>query len=240
MNQNDKREIEKISRQWAIDNFSIEVIGKQLEDIIDNMPSIDYDFENTKIVFNEHYNPKETMNAHEFVIDLHKNFINEDIDSNSNSFKFWMSKIQNKEMSGNQMIDHFRNIAKQSNAQNTKIDFDSLFDAKDEGKRIAVIIPQSDTDVLLINSLMKNLKKQYPKYNIYIFTRPEYFNFIEDNPYIHKCMEYSESLENVIILEGGGNHKGFFEMAFYPHTTTQKNICYLHNGVNKHQFSLSE
>jgi len=240
MDKNHKREIEKISRQWVIDNFSIEVIGKQLEDIIDNMPNIDYNFENKPIVFNENHNPKENMNADEFVIDLHKNFVNDDVDSNSSSFKFWMNKIQNREINGDQMIDHFRNIAKDLNAKNVKIDFGSLFDSKDEGKRIAVIIPQSDTDVLLINSLMKNLKKQYPQYNIYIFTRPEYFNFIEDNPYIYKCMEYSESLENILILEGGGDHKGFFEMAFYPHTTTQKNICYLHNGVNKHQFSLSE
>jgi glycosyltransferase involved in cell wall biosynthesis len=240
MNQNTKREIEKISRQWAIDNFSIEVIGKQLEDIIDNMPTINYDFENAPTVLNENYNPKENMNTHEFIIDLHKNFVNEDVDCNSSAFKFWINKIENNEINGNQMINHFRNISKQLNAKNIKIDFGSLFDSKDEGKRIAVIIPQSDTDVLLINSLMKNLKKQYPQYNIYIFTRPEYFNFIEDNPYIYKCMEYSELLENVLILEGGGDHKGFFEMAFYPHITTQKNICYLHNGVNKHQFSLSE
>ena len=240
MDQSAKREIEKISRQWAIDNFSIQVIGKQLEDIIDNMPTVDYDFENTPIVLNENYNPKENMNAHEFIIDLHKNFVNEDVDSNSSAFKFWINKIESNEINGNQIIEHFRNISKQLNAKNIKIDFGSLFDSKDEGKRIAVIIPQSDTDVLLINSLMKNLKKQYPQYNIYIFTRPEYFNFIEDNPYIYKCMEYSELLENILILEGGGDHKGFFEMAFYPHTTTQKNICYLHNGVNKHQFSLSE
>ena len=240
MDQSAKREIEKISRQWAIDNFSIQVIGKQLEDIIDNMPTVDYDFENTPIVLNENYNPKENMNAHEFIIDLHKNFVNENVDSNSSAFKFWINKIESNEINGNQIIEHFRNISKQLNAKNIKIDFGSLFDSKDEGKRIAVIIPQSDTDVLLINSLMKNLKKQYPQYNIYIFTRPEYFNFIEDNPYIYKCMEYSELLENILILEGGGDHKGFFEMAFYPHTTTQKNICYLHNGVNKHQFSLSE
>jgi glycosyltransferase involved in cell wall biosynthesis len=240
MDKNHKREIEKISRQWAIDNFSVEVIGKQLEDIIDNMPDVDYDFENKPVVLNENHQLRDNMNIDELIIDLHKNLANDDVDTNSNSFKFWLNRIQSGEINVNQMIDNFRNIARQSNAQNKKIDFKDLFDSRDEGKRIAVVIPQSDTDVLLINSLMKNLKKQYSSYNIYVFTRPEYFDFIEDNPYIYKCIEYSESLENVVALEGRGSDKGFFEMAFYPHTTTQKNICYLHNGVNKHQFSLTE
>lgn len=240
MDKHNKREIEKISRQWAIDNFSIEVIGKQLEHIIDNMPDVDYDFENKPIILNENYQLKENMKINELIVDLHKNLANDQVDSNSSSFKFWLNKLQNKETSADQMINNFRNIAKQSNAQNNKIDFKDLFEPQDEGKRIAVIIPRSDTDVLLINSLMKNLKKQHPTYNIYVFTLPEYFEFIEDNPYVYKCMPYSDSLENTIALEGGGGNKGFFEMAFYPHTTTQKNVCYLHNGVNKHQFSLSE
>jgi len=240
MDKDNKREIEKISRQWAIDNFSVEEIGRQLEEIIDNMPEINYDFENKPIILNENHQLKENMSIEELIIDLHKNLANDEVDVNSNSFKFWLSKIQSGETNANQMIGNFRNIARQHNAQNKKIDFKDLLDLQDEGKRIAVVIPQSDTDVLLINSLMKNLKKQYRGHNIYVFTRPEYFDFIEDNPYVHKCIEYSESLENVVALEGIGDNKGFFEMAFYPHTTTQKNICYLHNGVNKHQFSLTE
>lgn len=240
MNKEDKREMEKISRQWVIDNFSIQVIGKQLEDIIDNMPDVEYDFKNDPIVLNENYTPKSDISIEELIIDLHKNFANDDIDANSSSYKFWLNKIRSKETDSDKMISNFRNIAKQFNAENKKVDFKNLFEAQDEGKRIAVIIPRSDTDVLLINSLMKNLKKQHPSYNIYVFTQPEYFDFIEDNPHVYKCMHYSEQLEDTVFLEGKGDNKGFFEMAFYPHTTTQKNICYLHNGLNKHQFSLSE
>ena len=109
---------------------------------------------------------------------------------------------------------------------------------EDKGKRIAVVIPQSETDVLLINSLLKNLKKQYKKYNLYIFTQPQYFSYIDDNPYVHKIMPYSPSLENPLLMEGAGDHEGLFEMAFYPHTTTQKNMSYIHNALDKHQFSL--
>jgi hypothetical protein len=51
-------------------------------------------------------------------------------------------------------------------------------------------------------------------------------------------MPYSPNLENSFSMEGAGDHEGLFEMVFYPHTTTQKNISYIHNGLDKHQFSL--
>ena len=240
MDSGEKKEIEKKSRQWAIDNFSIETIGKQLEEIIDNMPDIDYDFNSKPIEFNEQYIPPNDLTNEELVIDLHKNILKEDIDQNSNSFKVWVGKLKNQEINKNELFNHFIQIAKKNNSENNRIEFSSLFDSSDDGKRIAVVIPKSETDVFLINSLMKNLKTQYPKYNIYIFTQEEYFQYIEDSPHIYKCLKYSDILENIGLLEGAGNHKGFFEMAFHPHTTTQKSICYLHNGINKNQFSLSE
>ena len=235
-----KRKIEKISRQWAIDNFSIEIIGKQLEDIIDAMPSIEYDFNNEVLKLDENYVPPLNLSQEELIIDSFKNIFKEDIDKNSKAFKHWDNELTSNKIDSNGLLNHFIKIAKQTNLQNNKIEFSSLFSKEDEGKRIAVIIPKSETDVLLVNSLMKNLKKEYPDYNIYIFTQENYLQYIEDNPYIYKCLIYSEALENVVLLEGAGDHKGFFEIAFYPHTTTQKSICYLHNGLNKNQFSLSE
>jgi len=235
-----KRNIEQKSRQWAIDNFSIEVIGKKLEEIIDNMPNINYDFESSEYKMQENYIPISGLTQDKFIIDLYKNILKEDIDINSTSFKHWNTELLMGKIDANGMINHFNDIAKKHNQENIKIEFSSLFSKEDEGKRIAVVIPQSETDVLLINSLMKNLKKEYPNYNIYIFTQEQYFPYIEDNPYIYKCLKYSEILENPMLLEGAGDHKGFFEMAFYPNTTTQKYLCYLHNGLNKNQFSLTE
>jgi glycosyltransferase involved in cell wall biosynthesis len=240
MDQSLKREVEKKSRQWAIDNFSIEVIGKQLEDIIDNMPDINYDFKTLDHKMNENYTPEANLSTENFIIDLYKNILNEDIDINSSAFKHWHGELSNNKIDANGILNHFRAIAQKNNQENTKIEFSSLFEDHDKGKRIAVVIPRSETDVLLINSLMKNLKQEYPDHNIYIFTQEEYFQYIEDNPYIYRCLKYSETLENIILLEGAGDHEGFFEIAFYPHTTTQKNTCYIHNGVNKHQFSLTE
>ena len=38
----------KIGRQWVLDNFSVDVIGKLFEDFMDNAETKEYDFEEDK------------------------------------------------------------------------------------------------------------------------------------------------------------------------------------------------
>jgi hypothetical protein len=135
-------------------------------------------------------------------------------------------------------VNHFRQVAAQQNAQKDAPDLADLLDKNDKGKRIGIVMPEAETDVFLINSLINNFKKQYKEYTIYFFTKPEYFEYVEDHPHIHKCLPYSPLLENCLALEGVGEHEGLFEMVFYPNTTTQKSAAYIHNGLNTHQFSL--
>ena len=170
MNDKKRAEIGKKAKQWTIDNYSTEAVGKKLESILDNMPEVDYDF---------------------------------DWDNNND------------------------------NGTN-------LEDLLDDGNRIAIIMPESAGDVLSINSLMDNLKKLYPEHDIYIFTKPEFYDYIEDHPSIHKVLPYSTGLDNLHFLEGKSNHKGYFDMAFLPHYGTQRFHNYHHNGLDKTQFELYE
>ena len=101
-------------------------------------------------------------------------------------------------------------------------------------------MPQSAGDVLWINSLMSNMKKMYPEFDIYVFTKPQFFDHIEDHPAVHKVLPYSEQIDNLLFLEGSRNHKGFFDMAFLPHCDTQKILNYTHNGLDETQFELYE
>ena len=161
------KEIGAKARKFTIDNYSVEVIGKKLEKIIDEMPDVAKD------------------------------------------------SIEEKNKS--------------------EVKFESLLD---DGDRIAVVIPQSAGDVLWINHLMGNLKSNYPDHDIYIFTKPENFDYIEDNKYVHKVLPYKSELDNLHFLEGIGDHKGYFDMAFLPHYGTQKFHNYHHNGKDKNQFEL--
>ena len=228
----------KKARQWVIDNFSVEAVGKQLEKIIDSMPSVDYDFDPKASAFNPDYNPRENYpSPQEFIIDIYKNILNDDVDSNSQGVKHWLGQMQAGK-TPQDVVNYFKQVALDGDQKNKTPNLEEVLGDEDKGNRKAVVIPESETDVFLINSLMKNLKKQYKKHNIYIFTQPRYFSYIDDNPYVHKILPYSPLVENALAMEGAGGHEGLFDIVFYPHTTTQKAACYIHNGLDKNQFSL--
>jgi len=164
-----KLQMGKKARDWTIENYSTESVGKKLEKIIDEMPAIEYDF------------------------DLEK--------------------------------------------EEKGLDLEDLLD---EGKRIAIVMPQSAEDLLAINSLIDSLQDLYKDHDIYVFTMPNFFPYIEDHPKVYKVLPYSESIDNAHLLEGVGNHKGFFELAFFPFYNTQKFQNYHHNGIDKTHYKLYE
>jgi glycosyltransferase involved in cell wall biosynthesis len=220
----------KLSRQWVVDNFSVDVVGSALEEILDSMPLIEsVDFKQQE--FDENFPMPDIENPQDFIIEIYAKILKDPVDKNSTGLKHWLSMLKSGKMSKEDIYKHFIATAKKENDKLCKaVDFNSLFSEDDEGRRIAVVIPESATDVLLINSLLKNLQNKHKGYNIYIFTKPEFFVYIEDNPYIYKCLEFSPSIENYQILEGGGLNKGYFEYAYFPHATTQKFPCFIHNG----------
>ena len=120
----------------------------------------------------------------------------------------------------------------------TRLGLEDVLGAEGSEKRIAVVLPESAGDLLILNSLMDNLKSLYPDKNIYVFTKPEYYQMIEDNPSVHKLLPYQQGVENLLFLEGRGGHQGYFEMAFLPNIGTQRYLNYLHNGKDKTQFKL--
>lgn len=105
-------------------------------------------------------------------------------------------------------------------------------------KRLAVVLPRSGGDVLMANSLMENLQDLYPDKKIFFVTKPEFYDLVNDNPFVYKVIPYSEQFENLNILEGQGSHEGFFDIAFLPHCMTQKTYSYIHNGKDKNTFEL--
>jgi hypothetical protein len=74
------------------------------------------------------------------------------------------------------------------------------------------------------------MKDAYPNKDIYFATKKEYQDILIGNPYIHKILDYSSEMENLILMEGHSNHKGFFEICFLPHIGTQKMFDYIHQG----------
>jgi len=227
------------ARQFTIDNFSIEVIGKRLEEILDNMPFCDWNFDFTEKPRNPDYIPPPCEDTSTWLVDIYQNVLNMTVDPASDEgHKHWMSQLS-KDATREGVLDYFRQVASKENAE--IVDPRTLEDyLDDEGpdNRIAVVIPQSAGDVLMINSLLDNLKLLYPSHNLYIFTNPLFFDLIEDHPSVHKVISYQDKLDNLLTLEGAAGNKGYFDIAFLPHVGTQKIFNYQHNGKDKTQFNL--
>ena len=68
---------------------------------------------------------------------------------------------------------------------------------------------------------------------MYVATQKEYFPILDGNPYIYRVINYSKQMDNIFWLEGRGEHKGYFEIAFLPYINTQKIITFTHNGKDR-------
>lgn len=225
------------ARKFVIDNYSIEAVCSKLEKIIDEMPEIDWDFEFSEQQRNSNYEPPEIESNSDWLKDIYKNILNLEIKETDEGHKHWMKRLSS-DLKRKDVLDHFKKVAEKENDKNKKVKFEELLDKDDEGKRLLICMPQSIGDVYLCTSLLKNIKEVYPEYNIYFATEQKYFIILEGNPYIHKTIPYSKSLDSLVLLEGQASHKGYFEIAFLPHIGTQRMLNYMHNGKDKIQFDL--
>ena len=133
---------------------------------------------------------------------------------------------------------YFKKSAADENQKLNKVDFESLLDDDDQGKRIGMIVPGAKKDVFNITSLLPSIKRNYPDHNLYFVTNSDNFAILDGNPNIHKVIPFSEELEDLFLLEGRGEYNGYFEIAYLPHFTTQKLVNFIHNGKDKLDFDI--
>jgi len=225
------------ARKFVKDNFSIEVIGKKFEQIIDAMPDVDWDYDFKKIAADPNYNPPDIKSNKDWLIDLYKNILKREVDDSDDGHKYWTQEISNGADRAS-VLNYFKKVAKDTNKQEDKIDFENMLDKEDKGKRIAVVLPQAQKDVFCLTSILPSIKKLYPDYNIYFITTPDCFDVLDGNPYIHKTIPYSDQIDNTFILEGRGDHEGYFDIAYFPNLATQRFVSYTHNCKDKTDFKL--
>ena len=225
-----RREMGRKAREWTVDNFSVEIVGKFIEDFIDNAPESNYDFSTKEEEKNPYFQVPEIKNDSEWIISLYHNILKmKDVDENDEGYKYWMHEISK----GAKRIDienYFRTIATQENQKNKQISFEELLGEGEPEDRILYVMPDSIGDVYLSTSLFKSIKKQYPNKKLYVATNPQNFPVLDGNPHVDKVIRYIPQMDQLMWLEGIGDHKGFFEIAFLPHALTQRILTYVHNG----------
>ena len=235
-----RREIGQKAREWTIENYSVESIGKKIEEFIDSCPEVNYDFSLKEEEKDQYAQVPNIENNSEWLTYLYHNILKmKHVDQNDDGHKYWMQEFS-KGAKRQDIENYFRNVAAQENQKNKKIEFEDLLDKEDKGKRILYVMPESIGDIYMSTALFENIKKQYPEHNLYVSVKPEYFEILQGNPYIHKLLQYTPQMDQLLWLEGAGNHSGYFEIAFLPFAGTQRFLDYIHNGKTKIQFEIKD
>jgi hypothetical protein len=235
-----RREMGIKAREWTIQNYAVENIAKEIEKFVDQSEYTTYDFSLKEEDKDPFHQIPEIKNDSEWITYMYHNVLKmKDINEDDDGHKYWMTEIS-KGAKRQDIENYFRNVAAQENQKNKKIDFSDLLDKDDEGRRIIYVMPESIGDIYISTSLFENIKKQYPNHNLYVATKPEYFEILEGNPHIHKLLQFIPQMNQLLWLEGAGEHKGYFEVAFLPHAGTQLFLDYIHNGKTNIQFNIKD
>ena len=236
MGQKRLREMGEQARQWTLDNYSPQNVGALIEKEIENFDLVKYDFPIKGKPKDPNAEIPQIDDDKEWLIYMYKHILNMEVDQADEGHKYWIQEIS-KGRKRAEVEQYFRKVAQEEGSEKS-MDFENLLDEEDKGARMLYVMPESIGDVFLSTSLFKSLKKQYPKYNLYVATKDVNAEVLEGNPYVHKVIPYSQQMDNLLWLEGQGDHKGYFEVAFLPHVGTQRMFDYQHNAKDKIAFDL--
>jgi glycosyltransferase involved in cell wall biosynthesis len=234
-----RREMGKKARQWTIDNFSVNVIGKKLEEFIDAAPFATPECFETKVEAKDHnFAVPAIADDLEWILCLYHNILKMPVDKNDSGVQHWMQRRKDGVSRGD-IEQYFRQVAFNENQKNkvTGTTFEDLLNKDDKG-RVLVVQPESAGDILLLSSLFKSIKSRYPEWALYVATKPEYKEILEGNPFVDRWLEYNPMMDNLIWLEGNSQHNGYFNVAYLPFISTQRVLTYMHNGQDKLDFTI--
>ena len=229
-----KKLLGKSARQFVIDNYSIEVVGKFFENLFDSFPHVDYVFENKKLKCNPFYDPDPNLQDEEWVQSLYCNILTK---QDPAGVVHWMQRLK-ADLKRSDVLNYFRKVALSEN-QNSFLDemLSSLKENKDS-KKIAFIQPNGVEEIIIATSLVTSIKKIYPDYDIYFFTRNEYFDLINSHPDVKKVLNYFNKMDDPLFFEGKGANNKYFDIVFAPYLSINNN--YFRNAEDIIQYNIYE
>lgn len=217
-------------REWAVNTFSTEAIGKQWEELFDSIPIKEYkDVELSYKVKNVGFPmPPDSLSDVEFITQLYQNILFLPEPENGEGHLHWQNKLKTG-LTRKQVYECFRHIASEDNAKNgPPTDFGSLLD-KTGRKRALFVIKQSLGDCLLCTQLFESFHQQYPNHDLYVGTEPKFHEVFKGNPHIYKVLPYNEGMEQEMLMIGAGQNDGaaYFDVYMHPAIQAQRQLNYL-------------
>ena len=228
-----KREIVDNGRKWALENFDAPVIAKTLETFIDSCNPIDWEaYHNKKKELKDPNAPIEDIqDDFEFVCTAYERILKmmDMRDRTKDETRHWLqflSQPGDKNKLKNELLNTFRSIAAQKNAEVQKITLEDLLDKNDK-ERVLLVLKESCGDEYLLTSLLPEIQKKYSEASIYIGCDQKYFEVFEMNEYVKKCIPWSQELENELLTTGHGSNKGLFNVSINVGISTQRILNYI-------------
>jgi glycosyltransferase involved in cell wall biosynthesis len=224
----------KKARQFVIDNYSIEVVGKFFEDLFDSFPEVSYSFENKKIKCDPFYDPDPNLADKEWIECLYNNILNK---LDPVGVLHWVQRLKT-DLKRSEILNYFRKTALAEN-QNSFLSemLDSLKENKNS-KKIAFIQPEGAEEIIIATSLITSIKNLYPDYDIYFFTKSDYFDLVNSHPHIKKVLNYFNKMNDPLFFEGRGSNDKYFDIVFAPYLSINNN--YFRNAQDILQYKVYE
>jgi hypothetical protein len=229
-----KKLLGKTARQFVIDNYSIEVVGKFFENLFDSFPDVDYVFENKKLKCDPFYDPDPNLEDKEWIESLYSNVLTR---QDPAGVIHWMQRLKS-DLKRCDVLNYFRKIALSQNQNSFLDEMLLLFKENDDSKKIAFIQPDGAEEIIIATSLISSIKKVYPNYDIYFFTKNEYFDLINSHPDVKKVLNYFNKMDDPLFFEGKGSNNKYFDIVFAPHLSINNN--YFRNSQDILQYKVYE
>ena len=213
MDKDKKAKMGKAARNWTLENFSVEAVGKRIEKFLDKCPIID----KNNYPKPEQKDPEAKIepnpNAREWIKSLYKNILKTTVTSRDEGLLYWMGELS-KGVSPQQIEQYFRQVAAKSKTE--KEDGDLEMKLSSNKKRVLYMMPLEDVDVFVSSSLFPSIKELYPEHDLYVTSRPEFLPFISSHDCVHKVLIHDNTFDNINLLKDKDGND-LFETIYTPH-----------------------
>lgn len=228
-------------RAWVIRNYDITKASIEIEKEFASMGFLadDFDFEFKEEPKDANAAISHIDNTVEWLVSLYKNILKSSEGPEGEGVKYWLKELEGRARTREEVEAYFRHVARTDNEKNNPIKFEDLLDTTGK-KRMILVQPRSLGDCVIVTALFEDLRKQYPadEWMFYVATEKQFRDVVESSEYVDKWLEYNPQFDNSMMLQGIGDHKGYFEVSLHPYFATQKANAYTQNGYNNTSLDL--
>ena len=234
MSKGERLELGKKARKYILDNYSFKAVGKRLEEIIDAMPEVKFDYSSVSLKPNPDYVPKRNYESQvSFLMDLYKNILAQEVSDSDKGLKYWLGKLSSG-ASPASIVKYFKQVAKKEISEKFKPKVEDLINLEDKSPRIALVIPNDIYFSLLCGYFITSINLNYPNHKLYIFADKRlHSSFFPYSSMIEKICPIVPNCENQIYMEGSGDHAGFFDICYILDNNQLNLASYSHNVKDK-------